>query len=1087
MELTTAQLMDFAGSKKCYEKAEQLVRKQSIVSLDIDDFSDDDLIMVHAVIKEARHYYEVDISIDKDDEVIRGHMCTCSDHIGGLTCVHCVAALIKIKMDQTKQAQKIQKESAQSYRDPIVADVMRTYEEQIVLSTVALNVKRFIHLEPIMIERSSDLFAVALRISVISTRSYAVKSIADFLADIAHNATRYYGESCEVLHNIQCFDEPSQRLVQFFIRHQHDSFYFTNDPVLQQYLQAKSMCLTPAALDEFFAMYVGCDVSQYLSFNKSIPLHFKKQNPTFSLTIQADEEGVFIATLTPMSFTILQGVNHIYILYNDTLYDCDYAFSKACAPILTTFLTKKTTLRIHPDVMQDFYHSVILSIQDYITILGDDLSSYNPISLITRVYLDLPKKNVVSARLLFCYGKKEYEAFTAKKKTISRDYMSEMITQMILTKYMTRIDASKGCGYIEDSQDAMYEFLSHGVDELNTRCEVYASEEFKKIQLRRVSISMGVHIKSNLLNIDFTTYDFPVDELRNVLDAYRRKKRYYRMKNGSYINMEDSALQELASVLDGIHVNESQIDKGRISVPKYRSLYVDQTLKDTNLIKVNRDASFKDIIRGIHNIADSDFCVPDALQPILRNYQKVGYRWLKTMAEYGFCGILADDMGIGKTLQVITLLEDEKLHHPTTTSLVICPSSLVLNWQSEIAKFSKTLTCVIVNGSPEERYEQIQSCTKYDIAVTSYDYLKRDIELYENICFTYEIIDEAQYIKNHKTRNAEAVKQINSLHRFALTGTPIENSLAELWSIFDYLMPGYLFTYSYFKKEFEAPIVRDQNEVVLKELKHLVEPFILRRIKKDVLKELPEKAEHTMMIELDVEARKLYMATLITIRDDLRKKYKGKGFENNKFIILQMLTRLRQICCDPRLLYENYQGVGSKIFACIEYIESCIASNKKVLLFSQFTSLLALMEKELIERGISYYLLKGSTPKITRQQYVNAFNTDDTPVFLISLKAGGTGLNLTSAEVVIHFDPWWNVSAQNQATDRAYRIGQHNNVQVVKLIAKNTIEERILQLQEQKLQLGDSVIEQNDGLIRGMSKDELLDLFSMPENNHELP
>lgn len=447
------------------------------------------------------------------------------------------------------------------------------------------------------------------------------------------------------------------------------------------------------------------------------------------------------------------------------------------------------------------------------------------------------------------------------------------------------------------------------------------------------------------------------------------------------------------------------------------------------------------------------------------------------MAAYGFSGILADDMGIGKTLQVITLLEDEKLHNSDSLSLVVCPSSLILNWQSEIEKFSKTLTNIIISGTSDERRVAIMQCRDYDVVITSYDYLKRDIEAYEQLSFQYQIIDEAQYIKNHNTKNAISVKQIHAQHRFALTGTPIENSLAELWSIFDFLMPGYLYTYTYFKKQYELPIVKENDMGMLKELKRMVEPFILRRVKKDVLKELPEKVENTMLIELDEETRKLYMANVSLIRDDLHKSFKEKGFENSKIMILSMLTRLRQLCCDPRLLYENYNGVGAKISACMEFIENCRESGKKVLLFSQFTSLLSLLEKELVRQDIPYYLLKGSTPKLQRQQLVNSFNSDDTPVFLISLKAGGTGLNLTSAEVVIHFDPWWNVSAQNQATDRAYRIGQHNNVQVVKLIAKDTIEEKIMQLQSLKQDLSDSIIHNNEGVITSMSKEELMDLF----------
>ncbi|MEF9967150.1 MAG: SNF2-related protein, partial [Longicatena sp.] len=530
-------------------------------------------------------------------------------------------------------------------------------------------------------------------------------------------------------------------------------------------------------------------------------------------------------------------------------------------------------------------------------------------------------------------------------------------------------------------------------------------------------------------------------------------------------------------ILEGIHVSEKEINSGNIKVPKYRSLYIDNNLKDTSMMKIDRDTSYKDIIRGIRNVQDSDFAVPAPLKAILRNYQKVGYRWLKTMAAYGFSGILADDMGIGKTLQVITLLEDEKLQHKNGISLVICPSSLILNWQSEIEKFSTSLSCILISGSSEERKVQLKKCRDYDIVVTSYDYIKRDYEFYEGIEFTYQIIDEAQYIKNHNTKNAFSVKQIHATHRFALTGTPIENSLAELWSIFDFLMPGYLFSYNYFKKQYEIPIVKENDQVVLNELKHLVEPFILRRIKKDVLKELPEKVEQTMLIEMDEESKKLYAANVSLMKEDLQKKFSDKGFESSKIMVLSMLTKLRQLCCDPRLLYENYAGVGSKISACMEYIINCRESGKKVLLFSQFTSLLALLEKELVKEDIPYYLLKGSTPKIQRQQLVNAFNNDTTPVFLISLKAGGTGLNLTSAEVVIHFDPWWNVSAQNQATDRAYRIGQHNNVQVVKLIAKDTIEEKIMHLQSLKQDLSDSIIYENSGAINNMSKEEIMDLF----------
>jgi len=363
------------------------------------------------------------------------------------------------------------------------------------------------------------------------------------------------------------------------------------------------------------------------------------------------------------------------------------------------------------------------------------------------------------------------------------------------------------------------------------------------------------------------------------------------------------------------------------------------------------------------------------------------------------------------------------------------------------------------------------------VVITSYDLLKRDLELYQKQTFDYEIIDEAQYIKNHNTQNAKAVKSISAKVRFALTGTPIENTLAELWSIFDYLMPGYLYRYSRFRRLFEQPIVKDGDANALSELKKLTSPFILRRLKRDVLKELPEKTETVLYASLAEEQRTLYTANLASMHQELSLQLENRGESKSRMMVLAMLTRLRQICCDPSLVYENYKEKSAKLDLCIELIENSIESGHKLLVFSQFTSMLSLLEKQLKHKKIPYYLLEGSTKKEDRIALVNAFNTDETPVFLISLKAGGTGLNLTGADIVIHYDPWWNLSAQNQATDRAHRIGQKKNVQIYKLIAKNTVEEKILALASKKQALADHVLPDENTLLSRMTKEELLNLF----------
>ena len=401
---------------------------------------------------------------------------------------------------------------------------------------------------------------------------------------------------------------------------------------------------------------------------------------------------------------------------------------------------------------------------------------------------------------------------------------------------------------------------------------------------------------------------------------------------------------------------------------------------------------------------------------------------------------------------------------------------MILNWKDEINKFSSDLNVLCVIGNTSIRKKSISEIDNYDVIITSYDYLRRDYDLYKDYLFNYIILDEAQYIKNQATKNAKAVKELRGTHRFALTGTPIENSLAELWSIFDFLMPNYLFTYNYFREHFERPIVRDNDKEVQLQLKKMVEPFILRRTKQDVLDELPDKIENNIKISFSKEEENLYIANLSQINDKLKSALDIEQID--KFQILSMMTRLRQLCCEPRILYNDIQEPSSKMKACLDIIKKAKENNQKVLLFSSFTSSLEFIEKELRKDDISYYVLTGATNKIKRHQLVNAFQNDNTNVFLISLKAGGTGLNLTAASIVIHYDPWWNMSAQNQATDRAYRIGQVNNVQVYKLIMKNSIEEKIQKLQEQKQDLSNIFIENNTNNITKMSTSEIISLFS---------
>jgi SNF2 family DNA or RNA helicase len=434
-------------------------------------------------------------------------------------------------------------------------------------------------------------------------------------------------------------------------------------------------------------------------------------------------------------------------------------------------------------------------------------------------------------------------------------------------------------------------------------------------------------------------------------------------------------------------------------------------------------------------------------------------------------------MGLGKTFQVLALLLSEKLEKGLHPTLIVVPTSLIYNWCEEVQKFAPELKVAVISGSKPERQEQMKDIKASDIVITSYPLIRRDIEEYKELDFRYCILDEAQHIKNPGSQNAKAVKEIRARNRYALTGTPMENSLLELWSIFDFILPGYLFSSTKFAEKYEKPIVRDENKKTLEELGKHIKPFILRRLKIEVLKELPEKIEHKILAELTKEQKKIYLAYLERIKSEIEKDIKENGFAKSQIKILAGLTRLRQICCHPAVFLDEFEGESGKMLLLQEIVEEAIESGHRILLFSQFTSMLKIIQDWLKSKNIEYLYLDGSTKAIERGKLVKSFNEGQGKIFLISLKAGGTGLNLTGADTVIHYDPWWNPAVEDQATDRAYRIGQLKSVHVMKLITKGTIEEKIFALQENKKKLIDSVIQPGETMLSKMSEADVRALF----------
>ena len=741
-------------------------------------------------------------------------------------------------------------------------------------------------------------------------------------------------------------------------------------------------------------------------------------------------------------------------------------------------------MHIGRNFLTDFYYHILPELADSIELSEPDrneIMQFLPPEVSFRFYLDA-EEGTPLCRATAQYGEQvelPLSDWVQEGKPVSdfRDQFQESAVLMRLEEYFPYL-REDGEFAADPDEDSVFRVLTEGVDLLCRMGEVMSTSRFDALKVKRgVKVQVGVSVESGLMDLKISSEDVSLAELAEILSSYRKKKKYHRLKNGDYIRIDDS-IGELAALTETLQLGKKELLSGEASVPAYRALYLEQMLENAQKIYTTRDRHYRQLIKDFRSVRESDYEVPEELVQTLRGYQLYGYKWLRTLSSCGFGGILADEMGLGKTLQIIAVLLAEKQEGSIGTSLIVCPASLVYNWEEEFRRFAPLLTVRPVEGSQTERQEIIEHSGKWDVLITSYDTLKRDIQAYEQKLFLYEVLDEAQFIKNQATASAKAVKIIHSKHRFALTGTPIENRLSELWSIFDYLMPGFLYRYETFRNELERPITREGDEEASLRLRRMTAPFILRRLKTEVLKDLPEKVEETHVVRFTEEQQMLYDAQVVRMKNLLQEETED-SYRKSKIQILAELTRIRQICCDPALLFENYSGGSAKMEACVDLIRSAIEGEHRVLLFSQFTSMLDLLKERLKQESIAYFEITGATPKKERMRLVTDFNEGDVPLFLISLRAGGTGLNLTGADIVIHYDPWWNAAAQNQATDRAHRIGQQKPVTVFKLIAKDSIEEKIQQLQEAKLNLADEIIGGEQVSFASLSRDELLALIQV--------
>ena len=764
-----------------------------------------------------------------------------------------------------------------------------------------------------------------------------------------------------------------------------------------------------------------------------------------------------------------------YILYKGNLYHLRKLEQELIDELMENKLDK---LIISKEKVDTFTKGLLKIVRKNLKIDASVNDITLPKEISTKLYFDL-RSSYILVDALFKYDEKEVNYFD-KSNTILRDidYETKVINDIL--KYGFEIDNNK---IILKDIEKEVEFLENGLENLATKYEIFTTEKFKGINIKKktsVSSMFGIG-QDNILSYTFSLGDINSNELVNIFEEIKNKKKYYRLKNGDILNLEDESLKELSNLKEDLELSDAEIIAGHGAILKYRAIYLD-SLKNTKYNIIKTDNLFDNFIDKFYKFKDINLTLSKDELKILRDYQVTGVKWLYTLAKTGFGGILADEMGLGKTIQVIYYIKQMLKDNENNKFLIVVPTSLAYNWDHEFDSFGSNIKRKICVGNKDKRTKILSDLNDTNVIITTYGLLREDEELYNNLNFNTMVIDEAQNIKNNMAGITKVVKKINAETKFALTGTPLENSILELWSIFDFIMPGYLASLTKFQSKYKIKDFDEDSEILIKGLSKQINPFILRRKKQDVVKELPDKLINDIYIELKDEQKKLYVAELERVKEEMEKIIETEGMNKARFLILQLLTKLRQICIDPSIVYDNYKDGSNKLEQLESIVNEYIKNNHKILIFSSFKTALNIVKEKLNKAKIKTYMIDGSVPAKDRIEMVDNFNNnDDVKVFLIMLKSGGTGLNLATADVVIHLDLWWNPQAENQATDRAHRIGQKNTVEVIHLITKGTIEEKILELQNKKRILSDKLIDgeiRDKNILSELTKEDIKNLLS---------
>ena len=881
---------------------------------------------------------------------------------------------------------------------------------------------------------------------------YLIKDLKGFINSIEKNEAIFFNEQFSYNPKENFIKAEDMRVIEYikeYIKNEKDNYNVT-----------RSLTITSKDLKGLLECMGERKVNfKYNDIEYKTSIHLKDLPLSFTLKDKNDEIALITYKKLPQP---LNDCKSVYF-FNNILYLPSDRQVENYGKLYEKFKYNNEVLYPRTPEVYKKILSIITTISNNITI-SDELKSFICPSL-TMEMLIYKEDSKIYGDVYVIYNNKKINILehSTISKLPERDYAREekLIMKLETHKFIRKSGKFMFIGEDED----LFNVLTNSSSGIRSLGKIILGKGIRDIKIYNShSIEIDIYEEVGYFKMNYSIGDLDPRELNSAFESFRAKERFYKTKDDSFIDLEDQGIKNLYNLIEMMNINQG-IEDTYLNIEKNKALFMVETLKNSGFNK-SIDDLLEDIEHKLKHVNNEELMLPKGLKVTLREYQVKAFKWFKNLSTLGFGGILADEMGLGKTIETIAFVASEK----ESKSLIVTPTSLIYNWQEEIEKFAPELKVGILHGDKSKQKLIINNLKEYDILLTTYGTLKNNVEEYNHIASDYCIIDEAQNIKNPIAQITGVVKSIKAKVKFALTGTPMENNLTELWSIFDFVMPGYLHSKEVFYNKFVY-----NGEMDLENLKLLIKPFILRRTKKEVIEDLPDKIEKKIFVEMTTAQRALYTAYMKSVRDQIKNNLKGK------IEVFSYLTRLRQICLDPSLIYEEYSGGSGKLKVALELVENQIEANGKILLFSQFTSALKKMGKALEQKNIEYFYLDGATESKERIRLVNEFNRGNkVKVFLISLKAGGTGLNLTSANLVVHLDPWWNPAVEDQATDRAHRIGQRNVVEVIKLIARGTIEEKIVLLQENKKELIDSVITgelKYNNALNKLTREELLELF----------